>query len=85
MEIDGGNLDDDNIEREWLQLTVLTSLYIKDENDGKKILTDSLKSLFFDFINRYKDVKKHFLKKEKKSEEEIYEALIKKCLEKMEI
>ena len=35
MEIDGGNLDDDNIEREWLQLTVMTSLYIKDENDGK--------------------------------------------------
>ena len=43
MEVDGGNLDDDNIEREWWQITVITSVPIKDgDNDGKKILRDSL-------------------------------------------
>lgn len=33
MEIDGGNLDDDNIEREWWQITALTSVPIKDGKD----------------------------------------------------
>ena len=42
MEIDGGNLDDDTIEREWFQLTVLTSLNIKDTNDGLNILKEAL-------------------------------------------
>jgi hypothetical protein len=31
MEVDGGNLDDDNIEREWFMITILTSIPIKDE------------------------------------------------------
>ena len=36
MDIDGGDLDDDTIEREWWQITVLSSLPIQDgETDGK--------------------------------------------------
>ena len=44
-----------------------------------------MKTLFLDFISRYKDVKKHFLKKEKCTEEELYKKLEVKCLEKMEV
>ena len=37
MDQDGGNLDDDNIEREWWQLTVLTSINIADGDDGIQV------------------------------------------------
>ncbi len=42
MEVDGGNLDDDKIEREWYQLTVVTSIPIVDEQDGLNILKQAI-------------------------------------------
>lgn len=46
MEVDGGNLDDDNIEREWHQLTVITSIpFMEDgESDGRAILRKGLET-----------------------------------------
>ena len=63
MELDGGNLDDDNIEREWWQLTIITSLPIFGEDDGKKLLSDSIKVIFKNFVEKHWDIKKHFVDK----------------------
>ena len=46
MEVDGGNVDDDSIEREWFQLVIITSLLIKDEKDGADILKEALGNCF---------------------------------------
>jgi len=46
MDKDGGNVDDDSIEREWFQMTVVTSLMIKDEKDGAEILKEALNNCF---------------------------------------
>lgn len=66
MELDGGNLDDDNIEREWWQLTVITTLPIFGEEDGKEILSDCLKVVFKNFVTKHWDIKKHFVDKPEK-------------------
>ena len=48
MEIDGGNLDDDKIEREWFQLIVLTSIQVS-ESEVKEMLSRALTELTLDF------------------------------------
>jgi len=41
MQVDGGNLDNDAIERDWYQLTVLTSLQVA-ESEIKEILKEGI-------------------------------------------
>ena len=53
MDVDGGNLDDDNIEREWWQVTVLTSVPLVDENDGRQIFKSAIEICLRSFIERH--------------------------------
>ena len=45
MKIDGGDLDDDKIEREWWQLVILTSLQVQ-EDEIKQIFEKALRQCF---------------------------------------
>ena len=62
MEIDGGDLDNDAIEREWYQLTVLTSIEIE-EAEVHKLLKEAMQTCFEAFLESYQDVRKHFVEK----------------------
>lgn len=62
MEIDGGNLDDDSIEREWFLLTVITSIQIS-ETQFKHMFTECIGTMLRDFYESYKDVREHFIQK----------------------
>ena len=85
MDIDGGNLDDDTIEREWWQITVLSSLPIQDgEKDGKQLLQSALEKLLQDFIEKHKDVYKHFITKKNNQEAKFYKDSIDKVMAKAE-
>ena len=86
MEIDGGNLDDDSIEREWQQLTVITSLpFHKDgEADGKSILRNAIYKCVKDHISRHKDIANHFIYDKKINAEEFINQHVDRIMSKSE-
>lgn len=84
MQIDGGNLDDDKIEREWWQLTILTSLQVQ-EDDTKQIFEKAITNVFNERLEELQDVKAHFLKKESATAEQVVSTRIKKVMELSEV
>ena len=80
MELDGGNLDDDAIEREWWQLNVITTLPIFGEDDGKEVLTQCIKNIFKDFVLKHWDIKKHFIDKPEKDLDQLADEKVKEVM-----
>jgi len=60
MEVDGGDLDNDAIEREWYQLTVLTSIAVT-EAEVKGLVEHAMTVCFESYMDGYRDVRKHFV------------------------
>ena len=85
MEVDGGDLDDDAIEREWYMLTVLTSVPIKDEEDGKSLLKEAISNCMKSYLERDKDICKHFVTKRNLETYAVIEESVQKCLSKCEL
>jgi hypothetical protein len=87
MQADGGNLDDDSIEREWQQLTVITSVPFKEDGkaDGISILKSAIQKLAKDYIVRHRDIANHFVHDKKLNLDEFITKYVEKVMEKIEV
>lgn len=87
MQADGGNLDDDSIEREWQQLTIITSVPFKEDGkaDGISILRSAILKLAKDYLMRHKDIANHFVYDKKLNLDEFVIKYVDKVMEKIEV
>lgn len=56
MQIDGGNLDDDKIERDWYQLNILTTIQVS-QQEVYGMFEQGLLNCCNHFYERYRDVR----------------------------
>ena len=87
MQVDGGNLDDDSIEREWQQLTVITSLPFKDDGkgDGISILRAAIFKQAKNYLVRHKDIANHFVHDKKLKLDEFVNKHVERIMGKIEV